>query len=161
MQEIRSSKPPVVTGICDPNKSRARHRRSILIHFYSKTSRITIIYRDRLIIFWHIFKRWLLFNVNWTEISFTETFIINIINSPIMTHPKWDTVWPKENKLYYLKHIAFRKAVLAVIKLRERKNAFVNNQYSLRFITGAILDIALASVLFFYKCHEYENWNLL
>ena len=28
MQEIRSSKPPVVTGICDPNKSRARHHRS-------------------------------------------------------------------------------------------------------------------------------------
>ena len=29
MQEIRSSNPPVVTGICDPNKSRARHRRSL------------------------------------------------------------------------------------------------------------------------------------
>ena len=28
MQEIRSSNPPVVTGICDPNKSRARHHRS-------------------------------------------------------------------------------------------------------------------------------------
>ena len=28
MQEIRSSSPPVVTGICDPNKSRARHHRS-------------------------------------------------------------------------------------------------------------------------------------
>ena len=27
MQEIRSSNPPVVTGICDPNKSRARHHR--------------------------------------------------------------------------------------------------------------------------------------
>ena len=25
IQEIRSSNPPVVTGICDPNKSRARH----------------------------------------------------------------------------------------------------------------------------------------
>ena len=29
MQEIRSSKPPVVTGICDLNKSRARHHRSL------------------------------------------------------------------------------------------------------------------------------------
>ena len=28
MQEIRSLKPPVVTGICDPNKSRTRHHRS-------------------------------------------------------------------------------------------------------------------------------------
>ena len=28
MQEIRNSNPPVVTGICDPNKSRARHHRS-------------------------------------------------------------------------------------------------------------------------------------
>ena len=25
MQKIRSSNPPVATGICDPNKSRARH----------------------------------------------------------------------------------------------------------------------------------------
>ena len=29
MQEIRSSNPPVVTGICDPNKSRARNHRSL------------------------------------------------------------------------------------------------------------------------------------
>ena len=28
-QEIRSSNPPVDTGICDPNKSRARHHRSL------------------------------------------------------------------------------------------------------------------------------------
>ena len=28
MQEIRSSNPPVVTGICDPSKSRARHYRN-------------------------------------------------------------------------------------------------------------------------------------
>ena len=28
MQEIRSSNPPVVTGICDPNKSRARHHQN-------------------------------------------------------------------------------------------------------------------------------------
>ena len=28
MQEIRSSNPPVVTGIFDPNKSRARHHRT-------------------------------------------------------------------------------------------------------------------------------------
>ena len=27
MQDIRSSNPPVVTGICDPNNSRARHHR--------------------------------------------------------------------------------------------------------------------------------------
>ena len=30
MQVIRSSNPPVVTGICDPNKSRARHHRNTL-----------------------------------------------------------------------------------------------------------------------------------
>ena len=29
MQDIRSSNPPVVTGICDPNKSRARYHRSL------------------------------------------------------------------------------------------------------------------------------------
>ena len=29
MQQIRSSNPPVITGICDPNKSRARHRCSL------------------------------------------------------------------------------------------------------------------------------------
>ena len=29
MQEIRSSNPPVVTGIFDPNKSRARHHRNL------------------------------------------------------------------------------------------------------------------------------------
>ena len=29
MQEIRSSNPPVITGICDPNKSRARHHCSL------------------------------------------------------------------------------------------------------------------------------------
>ena len=28
MQEIRSSKHPLITGICDPNKSRGRHHRS-------------------------------------------------------------------------------------------------------------------------------------
>ena len=30
MQEIRISNTPVVTGICDPNKSRARHHRSFV-----------------------------------------------------------------------------------------------------------------------------------
>ena len=34
MQEVRSSKPTVVTGICDPSKSRARHHRSLLIYVY-------------------------------------------------------------------------------------------------------------------------------
>ena len=29
MQEIRSSNPHVVTGICDPNKSRAQNHRSL------------------------------------------------------------------------------------------------------------------------------------
>ena len=29
MQEIRSSNPPVITGICDPNKSRAQDHRSL------------------------------------------------------------------------------------------------------------------------------------
>ena len=29
MEEIRSSNPPVITGICDPNKSRARHHCSL------------------------------------------------------------------------------------------------------------------------------------
>ena len=29
MQEIHSSNPPVVTGICDPNKSQAQQHRSL------------------------------------------------------------------------------------------------------------------------------------
>ena len=29
MQEIRSSNPHAITGICDPNKSRPRHNRSL------------------------------------------------------------------------------------------------------------------------------------
>ena len=29
MQEIRSSNLPIITGICDPNKARARHHRSL------------------------------------------------------------------------------------------------------------------------------------
>ena len=33
MQEIRSSNPPVVTGICDPNKSRARHHRNVFSRY--------------------------------------------------------------------------------------------------------------------------------
>ena len=36
MQEICSSNPPVATGICDPNKSRARHNRSK--HYLKKNS---------------------------------------------------------------------------------------------------------------------------
>ena len=32
MHEIRSSTPRLVTGICDSNKSRARHRRSLMDH---------------------------------------------------------------------------------------------------------------------------------
>ena len=34
MQEIRSPNPPVVTGICDPNKFRARHHRRNHLWFY-------------------------------------------------------------------------------------------------------------------------------
>ena len=34
MQEIRSSNPPVVTEICDPNKSRARQHLSFAIAFF-------------------------------------------------------------------------------------------------------------------------------
>ena len=33
MQEIRSSNPPVVTGFCDPSKSRARHHRRSTSNF--------------------------------------------------------------------------------------------------------------------------------
>ena len=33
MQEIRSSNPPAVTGICDPNKSRAQHHRNNSLSF--------------------------------------------------------------------------------------------------------------------------------
>ena len=34
MQEIRSSNPPVDTGICDPSKSRARHHRIFMLLLY-------------------------------------------------------------------------------------------------------------------------------
>ena len=39
MQKIGSSNPPVVTGICDPNKSRARHRSSLKLGFKLKYTR--------------------------------------------------------------------------------------------------------------------------
>ena len=42
MQEYRSSNPPVVTGICDPNKSRARHHHSFKLG--SKLKYLNIIY---------------------------------------------------------------------------------------------------------------------
>ena len=35
MQEIRSSNPPVVTGIYDPNNSRAQHHCSLEMPFFS------------------------------------------------------------------------------------------------------------------------------
>ena len=41
MREICSSKPPVVTGICDPNKSQARHHRSLKLS--SKLKYLSII----------------------------------------------------------------------------------------------------------------------
>ena len=31
MQDIHSSNPPVVTGICDPSNSRARHHRTVTL----------------------------------------------------------------------------------------------------------------------------------
>ena len=40
MQEIRSSNSPVVTGICDPNKCRARHHRKRLIDIKYRLSHI-------------------------------------------------------------------------------------------------------------------------
>ena len=47
MEEIRSSNPSVVTGICDPNKSRARHHRSLKLGSKLKYRDPNIIvYRD-------------------------------------------------------------------------------------------------------------------
>ena len=46
MQEIRSSNPPVVTGICDPNKSRARHHRTYVFFFFV----LDIIYKNNKIV---------------------------------------------------------------------------------------------------------------
>ena len=40
MQEIRCSNPLVVTGICDPNKSRARHHRSLKLGSKFEVSQI-------------------------------------------------------------------------------------------------------------------------
>ena len=42
MQEIRSSNPPVVTGICDPNKFRARHHLSFKVHIIAKFQKIEL-----------------------------------------------------------------------------------------------------------------------
>ena len=54
MQEICSSKPPVITGICDPNKSQARHHRSLKIG--SKLTYITIYFIFCLcVLFQHLF----------------------------------------------------------------------------------------------------------
>ena len=36
MQEIRSSNPPVVTGISDPNKSQARHHQRVHLKKYGE-----------------------------------------------------------------------------------------------------------------------------
>ena len=45
MQKIRSSNPPVVTGICDPNKSRVRQNRSLKpgskLKYLSNSDRLT------------------------------------------------------------------------------------------------------------------------
>ena len=43
MLEIRSSNPPVVTGICDPNKSRARHHCSFKLGSKLKCLNIILI----------------------------------------------------------------------------------------------------------------------
>ena len=41
MQEFRSSNPPVITGICDPNKSRAQHhRKGLKVLLFSKKDSI-------------------------------------------------------------------------------------------------------------------------
>ena len=47
MREIHSSNPPVVTGICDPNKSRAQHHcnKELLIKLSAKKSfKVSIVY---------------------------------------------------------------------------------------------------------------------
>ena len=44
MQEIRSSNPPVVIGIYDPNKSRARHHRSLMILFLSPIAQLIFLW---------------------------------------------------------------------------------------------------------------------
>ena len=41
-QEIRSSNPPVVTGICDPNKARARHHYNLKLGLKLKYLKILI-----------------------------------------------------------------------------------------------------------------------
>ena len=43
MQEISSSNPPVVTGICDPNKSRARHHHSLKLGSKLKYLKIAVL----------------------------------------------------------------------------------------------------------------------
>ena len=44
MQKIRSSNPPVVTGICDPNKSQAQHHRSLKLDSKLKHLNIELLY---------------------------------------------------------------------------------------------------------------------
>ena len=44
MQKIRSSNPPVVTAICDPNKSQAQHHRSLKLGSKLKNLNIELLY---------------------------------------------------------------------------------------------------------------------
>ena len=51
MQETHSSNPPVVTGICDSNKYRARHHRNLKLGSKLKYSTETIF-----LFFFHLIK---------------------------------------------------------------------------------------------------------
>ena len=56
MQEIRSSNPPVVTGICDPNKSWARHHRNSCFELSGDRNTVSFELKSR----WKDYIYWLL-----------------------------------------------------------------------------------------------------
>ena len=79
MQEIRSSNPSVVNGICDPSKSRARHHRSYfdLFDFY-----LLFKYKNTFHGFCYIMIDKL--EVNPYKLVTTSSFFSNFIQPPVL-----------------------------------------------------------------------------
>ena len=73
MQEIRSSNPPVVTRICDPNKSRARHHRNFYI-FRIFDRYISNVVSKNIFVCLFIY-----FNIIWTKICYIDNNIEKVV----------------------------------------------------------------------------------
>ena len=100
MQEIHSSNPPVVTGICDPNKSQARHhRRDLYSHFtiiensLSKGNILIVCFYHFTYVFWvklHSLISWNRRVIWW----FSERNRIRTHNHFVNEHSTISSCWP-------------------------------------------------------------------